>query len=98
MEDLKSGLQREFMEEFGVKIKIGDPFFAFTYIRDDFHVVEIDYFVELEDANQEIKLNPEDHSESRWIAREELDSIWDKNDDEYRAIVRGFDLLNKAVL
>lgn len=94
-EDLLSGLQREFMEEFGIKIKVGDPFFAFTYFRDDAHVVEIDYFAELEDPNQEIKLNPEDHSESRWITRAELDSVWDKNDDEYKAITKGFEMLDK---
>jgi 8-oxo-dGTP diphosphatase len=65
-EDIEAGLKREFQEEFGIDIKVGQPCYAFTYMNGDNHVVEVDYLAQLADPNIEIKLNPEDHSEYRW--------------------------------
>lgn len=94
-EDIAAGLKREFQEEFDLDIVVGDPFYAFTYMRDGNHVVEINYFAQLADPNAEIKLKPEEHSEYRWVTKEELDTLWDPNDDEYKAVEKGFSILGK---
>lgn len=94
-ETLEDGLRREFREEFGVDIEIGDPFYAFTYINDGAHVVEIDYLAKLKDSNQVININPEDHSEYRWVSKKEVDEVWDDKDAEYGAIQKGFGIINK---
>ena len=94
-EDIMAGLKREFKEELGLEIRVGNPFYAFTYVSGDKHVIEVDYFAELADPNVDIKLNPEDHSEFRWVTEEEVDEVWDKNDDEYKAVKKGFTLLGK---
>lgn len=93
-EDIESGLKREFLEEFDLKVKVGDPFYAFTYLDgSNYHTIEIIYFAELADSNSQINIKPEEHSEYRWINRENLDDIWSKEDAEYKAIQKGFDLL-----
>lgn len=94
-ESLEEGLRREFQEEFDVDIIVGEPFYAFTYVHGENHVVEIDFFATLSDSS-EIKLNPTDHSECRWVILRELEAIWDTKDDEYLACVRGFEKLYES--
>ncbi len=94
-EDIREGLKREFREEFGVEIIVGETFYSFTYMNGDNHVVEVDFFAELLHPDVEIKLNPADHSEYLWVDRNELNSIWDKEDAEYQAIQKGFEILVK---
>lgn len=96
-EDIADGLKREFREEFGVEIVVGGVFYAFTYMNGDTHVVEVNCFVELADSEVEVTLQPEDHSEYRWVSREEVDEVWDKNDAEYQAIQKGFEILRREV-
>lgn len=94
-EDIVDGLKREFREEFGLEIKVGDAYYAYTYMNGDHHVVEVDFLATLPDPNESIRLNPEDHSEYRWVNQPELDQVWDKEDAEYPAILRGFALIAK---
>lgn len=95
-ETLEEGLQREFQEEFHVSVKVDMPFYAFTYTREKdgemLHVVEIIYFTTLADNNQTIQLNPEDHSEYKWLSTDEVDNFM-QPDDEAKAVKKGFDLL-----
>jgi 8-oxo-dGTP diphosphatase len=95
-ETMEEGLKREFQEEFGVDITVGHPFYAFTYMNGDAHVVEVNYLAELADENQTITLNPEDHSEYRWLTKEEFERMWDPKDAEYKAVERGFSLLENG--
>lgn len=95
-EDIVDGLKREFKEEFGVDILVGDPFYAFTYTNGENHVVEVDFTATLADPNGVIQLKPEDHSEYRWISEAELDGVWDKRDAEYQAIQKGFGILRNS--
>jgi 8-oxo-dGTP diphosphatase len=90
-EEIAEGLRREFREEFNLEIIVGDPIYAFTYLRDGNHVVEIDYLAKMSDPNAEITLKPEEHSEYRWVDKNQLDNVWDKNDPEYIAIQKGFE-------
>jgi 8-oxo-dGTP diphosphatase len=89
-EQIAEGLKREFREEFGLEIIVGDPFYAFTYMNGENHVIEVDYLAELSDPSAEIHLRPEEHSEYRWVSRAELDAVWDPADPEYAAIQKGF--------
>ncbi|OGM28395.1 hypothetical protein A2801_02580 [Candidatus Woesebacteria bacterium RIFCSPHIGHO2_01_FULL_41_10] len=98
-EDMESGLKREIKEEFGMNIKVGDPFYVFTYTNDikGSHSIEVIYFATFSDPIENIKLNPEDHSEFAWFAESELNKVINDikgNDDpEIKAITKGFRLL-----
>ena len=94
----EEALKRELIEEMKISIAVEMPFYAFTYLTDDnkTHCVEIDYFARLEPADQEIKLNPEDHSEYRWITESEVSKYLDANDDERKAVEAGFSMFKKG--
>ncbi|KKR72176.1 MAG: hypothetical protein UU81_C0008G0007 [Microgenomates group bacterium GW2011_GWC1_41_8] len=95
-EDIEEGLLREVREEFHISIKIERPFYAFTYINTatGTHSVEVVYFATIQPEEQKIKLNLQDHSEYRWVLREEALKLWDEEDKEREAVVRGFQNLN----
>ncbi len=84
------------MEELGMKVSIGDPFAAFTYKNDikGSHSVEVVYFATFTDPIENIKLNPEDHSEFKWVSMEEVDSIGPARDEEMKNIKKGLQILN----
>jgi len=98
-EDPVAGLKREINEEFGMDIEVGDPFFVFTYTNDvkGSHSIEVVYFARFIDNINEIKLNPEDHSEYGWFAENELAQAYTNNKDaddiEFQAVRKGFRLL-----
>ncbi len=98
-EDIKLGLKREIMEEFGMNVKIGDPFYAFTYANEikGSHSIEVIFFAVFTDPIEKIKLDPEDHSEFGWFSESELNKVINNtknNDDpEIEAILKGFSLL-----
>ncbi len=97
-ETIEAGLQRELLEEFHIDIVIGNPFYVFTYLSDNntIHTVEIDYFATMKNPSQEIRSNPEDHSEWRWITKDEID-IYFKPDDTARTILqKGFSMLHST--
>lgn len=89
-ESITDGLKREFQEEFGVDIIVGDVLYAFTYLNGDEHVIEVDFLARLADPLVQITIHPEDHSEYRWVTKDELDELWDVIDPEYQAIQQGF--------
>lgn len=100
-EDLVVGLKREFKEEFGADIVVGDPFAAFTYenhIKKS-HSVEIIYFARLA-SDSKITLNTDDHSTSIWVGEDELDKIYSPHkgpdDDEFVVLKKGLSILNGA--
>jgi len=98
-ENMIDGLKREIKEEFGMNVEVGDPFDAFTYSNEikGSHSIEVIYFASFSQSNDNIKLNPEDHSEYKWVAKEELEKIMTNNkkgdDPEIEAIQKGFSLL-----
>ena len=99
-EDIEAGLAREIKEELGMVVKIGDVYAAFTYTNDvkGSHSVELIYFAQFADPINDITLHPDDHSGYRWVAENELHTIYSqqKGDDdiEYRFVRRGFELLS----
>ena len=98
-ENTTDGLVREIQEEFGVEVRLGDPFAVFTYQNEvkGSHSIEVIYFAQLVDPSVEIKPNPEDHSSCGWFAESELPKTFvsekDIEDDEVKAIYKGFALL-----
>lgn len=94
-ESLVDGLSREIVEELGMRASIGDPYDAYTYINEvkGSHSCEIVFFATFTDPIENIRLNPEDHSECRWAANEELDTITDTTSEMRAAFKKGFALL-----
>lgn len=98
-EDIVEGLIREVKEEFDVKVRVGEPFAVFTYKNDikKCHSIQVIYFCEFAEPEENIKINHEDHSEFKWVAEDEIESIYgngkDENDQEIQAIKRGFEIL-----
>jgi 8-oxo-dGTP pyrophosphatase MutT (NUDIX family) len=98
-EDIRAGLEREIMEEFGMRVSLGDAFETFTYLNEikGSHSIEVVFFGTFLDPIDVIQLNPEDHSEYRWIAESEVDDITNAlksaDDPEIQAIRKGFRLL-----
>lgn len=99
-EDIRQGLKREVMEEHGMNISIGDPFAVFTYNNDvkKSHSVEVMYFAKFTDPIENIKINPEDHSEFIWVSENEIPEIGKISLEEHRDIKRGFELLKGGSL
>lgn len=100
-EDLKVGLAREVMEEFGMSIAIGEVLDVFTYVNDikQSHSIEVVYFAQFTDPIENIQLHPDDHSTYGWFALDELDRVYTKNkgvdDVEYAIVRKGLRLLEK---
>ncbi len=100
-ENLVSALKREIREEFSKDIKIGQVFAAFDHMNEvkGSHTAEIIYFAKFVNGIDDIKLNPQDHSEYLWLAESELSQIFaegkNEDDDEIRAIHRGFAILRR---
>lgn len=103
-EDLIQGLKREIYEEFHAEIIVGDPFSAFTYTNPvkGSHSVEIIFFATFSELNPYIHIEPEDHSEYRWVAQSEINTLFShsetESDPEYDAIIKGFELLGGSSL
>jgi len=99
-EDIVEGLKREIMEEFGMRVSVGDPFAAFTYTNEikGSHSIEVIYFAEFADPLENITIHPDDHSRYEWVAESEMGQVITENkrqeDPEIQAILKGFSLLN----
>jgi 8-oxo-dGTP diphosphatase len=95
-EDISSGLKREIMEEHCMHIKVGDPFDAFTYLNKtkSSHSIEVVYFATFEDPIENIKINPKDHSEFKWVSQKEINSIGQISDEEMKSVRKGLALMN----
>ena len=99
-EEIVVGLQREIMEEFGMRIAVGDPFFVFSYVNHikGSHSIEVIYFAAFTDPLDKLRLRPDDHSQYGWFGEEDLFKAATKtkglDDPEFKAMEKGFYLLN----
>lgn len=95
-EEMEAGLKREIMEEFGMNIAVGEPFYVFTYLNHvkKSHSIEVIYFAEFTDSVERITINPEDHSSYGWFSKDELYQAYssdkDETDQEFMAVQKGF--------
>ena len=90
-ETLENCLVRETKEELHIDILVEDIFYAFTYIDGYEHIVEVDYFARIVDEAQKIVLNPEDHSEYKWISKKKVNDSFSPEDDELGVVLKGFE-------
>lgn len=101
-EAIVTGLKREIMEEFGVAIRVGDPFYVFDYRNDvkGSHSIEVVYFATLIGSPDDIRINPDDHEVVSWFGRSELESAYaggkGHDDPEFIAVRKGFAILDGA--
>lgn len=94
-EDIAEGLKREIREEFEMEIEVEAPFAVFTYeSKKSGSSIEVVYFAHFVEDIQNIKLHPEDHSEYKWIAENEMQKVYTENkkenDPEFQAVRQGF--------
>jgi 8-oxo-dGTP diphosphatase len=95
-EDMREGLAREVMEEFGMHINVSDVLDVFTYMNEvkKSHSIEVIYMAQFTDPLENIQANPEDHSTYDWFSKAELPQTFvspkDERDPEIIAIRKGF--------
>ena len=102
-EKMVKALKREVREEHEMNIKIGDPFYVFTYTNNikGSHSIEVIYFATFVGSIKDIKIHPEDHSKFGWFSENEMDEVVSnkgKNDLELKGFFKGFSLLKGSSL
>jgi len=95
-ETVEEGLRRELREELNMEIIVGNIYSEFTYVMNEGsdHVIEVLYFATMKNPKQEISLNEESHDDYIWLSENEVNTYFDKDDDEGNAIRKGFQILN----
>ncbi len=97
-ETVHDALRREANEETGLDVDIKNIFYEFTYTipEEEKHYIELIYLGILKKEDQKITLNPDEHSEYRWVGKEEFEKKFsDIFDKEYGAILEGFKLISQ---
>lgn len=92
-ETTTDALVREAKEETGLDVKVKNAFHEFTYIipEENKHYIEVIYMASLKNVNQEIVLNPDEHSTYRWVSLDEFKKDFDDMFDlEKNAVFEGF--------
>lgn len=92
-ETVEDGLNREVQEETGLHVRLGETFHQFTYVSDNSkdHYIELILMATPQDKDQEVMLNPEEHSEFKWVTKDEfIGNYTDMFDLERTAIIEGF--------
>jgi mutator protein MutT len=94
-ESFEHALIREVKEETGLDIQPGSPYFAFTYedMKKQVHTGEVHFFATVISENK-VTLNPEEHSEYRWISAQEVKG-YKCSDVIERSILKGFEMMEK---
>lgn len=91
-ESLEEALVREIHEEVGVDVRVGQIVDAFSHEYKGEFKVEIGYLCYLVDPVQEPSIQPAEHSESQWIAEDEI-SKFGKEDEETLMLRKAFRMI-----
>lgn len=83
-------LQREFLEETHLKINVIRKFYTFRYIYVDEPAEENDYIVKSD--NFEVKIDPEEHTEHRWVTKGEFKNL-ETSPDMRKSIEKAFGMV-----
>lgn len=92
-EELHEALKREILEELNVNVEVLNPFHAFTYHFNGLYMIEIAYFIRLDDNIKNLKLSDE-HEDFKWVSKDEIDN-YKISDNEKEAIKIGFNNIKK---
>lgn len=96
-ESLMSALEREILEEVGLKVKVGELYYAFSYIseRTGRQIAELHYLAEPLNNESVVTLNDTEHSEYRWIGVDQLDQL-SLSTEISKSISLGFDRIRRV--
>ncbi len=86
-------LKREYKEETNLNIDVWNVFYTFAYVSNNWerHTVEIIYFVNIKDWNDNIVLSKKDHIDYKRVWENELWKYFDdENDPIFLAIKKWF--------
>jgi 8-oxo-dGTP diphosphatase len=89
-ETVEAALAREILEEFGVRVEVREPFFAFSYVAAGAHTVGITCLARLGEPRENIRLKADETDEYVWAAECELLHYLAPDDYNYQAAVAGF--------
>lgn len=103
-ENIEAALKREIWEELGISIKVEDCFYSYTYLnqKKTNHIVEVVYFAQSTTPDTEVRLNPLELAEYRWVSLIEFNNL-DKgipnaDNNEIEVVIKGFEILaNKNI-
>lgn len=99
-ENIVAGLKREIMEEFGMRIEVGDPFAVFDYTNHvkGSHSLEVVYFARFIDPIENITIDAQDHETFGWFAEDELNQVVTpekgEDDEEFKILRKAFRIFN----
>jgi 8-oxo-dGTP diphosphatase len=88
-ESTEKGLRREILEETGLDIKILKPYSTFSYIFNETHYIDIQFFCELLGGN--VKISKE-HDKYLWVDKNNLDDLH-ISEQMRMAILKGFEFI-----
>jgi mutator protein MutT len=95
-ESAQEAVAREVREEIHVDIIVGEPVFCFSYISSQGnHAIEVDFLATLKDESQSIKINPEDHSEYKWVDEVDCGTLFEPHDWNGQAVKKAFEVLKQ---
>jgi len=99
-EDIAVGLRREIREELGVRINVGDPVAAFTYMNTatKTHAVEVIFLATLAEPPERIHVDPRNHSSVRFVDERESLSVQPMTANERNGMMKGLSLLRSEGL
>ncbi len=86
-ESKENALVREFQEEVGLTVKVIDKYFesSFLYVNE---TVDESYYI-VEAKKFDIKLDPNEHSQFKWITKKDLKSL-NLNKEMQKAMIEAF--------
>lgn len=67
-------IKREVVEETNLDVKVIKPYWLFSYMNKDVHMIDIQYICVIMSEDPDVKISSE-HDEYKWIAEKELDTI-----------------------
>lgn len=94
-ETIEEGLKREAKEELHIDIIVYDSVFSFTYVTADNskHYVEVINMAVPAEDEFKIVLNPDEHSEYKWISKLHEMEDMDIFHLEAAAVTKGFEMM-----
>jgi len=93
-EDHITCLKREFKEEFGINIIVGDLINKFNFSDLGHKITEYVYFATMENPSQPLILDKSENSEYIWTSKDEIDKYF-IDSMEKESVKKGFKLINQ---
>jgi 8-oxo-dGTP diphosphatase len=89
-ETVQAALAREIAEEFGVRVEVREPFFAFSYVTGEIHTIGVVCLARLAEPRANIRLKLDETAEYVWAGADELGRYLAPEDYNLQAALAGF--------